>query len=130
MLSSDKNIDTLSQLISELRNYARLRVDLLKVSTISIAAKLLSTFVLCSVLFVFAALAIMLLSLMCVTALTTLTGSGTLAYALVIAAYILLAITVYLRRTQWIERPITHFLVQLILPNDEAEKENSESQPS
>lgn len=125
MLSSEKNIDTISQLISELHKYAHLRVELLKVNSISIASKLLSAFVLGSILFVFAALAIMLLSMMCVTALTALTGNGTLAYAIVIIVYLLLAFIIYLRRTQWIERPITHFLVKLLL-NGEENKEESD----
>ncbi len=125
MLSSEKNIDTISQLISELHKYAHLRVELLKVNSISIASKLLSAFVLGSILFVFTALAIMLLSMMCVTALTALTGNGTLAYAIVIIVYLLLAFIIYLRRTQWIERPITHFLVKLLLNDEENKEENN-----
>lgn len=123
MLSSEKNIDTISQLISELLNYIQLRIKLFKVDSISIASKLLAAFVLGGILFIFAALAIMLISMMCVTILSNITGSETLAYALVIIAYILLSAIIYRNRTKWIERPITHFLVKLLLTDEKEGKE-------
>ncbi|MDY5767708.1 MAG: phage holin family protein [Alloprevotella sp.] len=115
MFSSDKNIETIGQLFTELHRYAELRAELFKIEAVSKLSKLLTVLLLGAILILLLGLALWFVSMMLAAALGEWLGGQALGYAIVVAAYLLLALTVYLRRKQWIEVPLTHFLGELFL---------------
>lgn len=115
MFSSDKNIENIGQLFVELKRYVDLKSESLQVDFVSKFARLLSALVVCVVLFILFSLTLMFVSMMVAAALTPLVGSEALAYAIVILLYIIIGVVFYGKRAQWVEGPITNFLVHLFL---------------
>ena len=115
VFSSDKNIETIGQLLSELHRYAELRAELFKINAVSKLSKLFTVLLLGAILILLMGLALWFVSMMLAATLGEWLGSQALGYAIIVAIYLLLALTVYLRRKQWIEAPLTHFLGELFL---------------
>lgn len=115
MLSSDKNIQTISQLIAEIKRYVELRAECMRIDFVSKMATLLAATLLCGIVAALGMIAILLLSLWAVSFLEDYVGGETCAYALVAAFYLLAAFVIYLRRKTWIEAPVANFLGKLFL---------------
>ena len=64
MFSSDKNIETIGQLLSELRRHAELRAELFKVNAVSKLSKLLTVLLLGIILILHISLALWFVSMM------------------------------------------------------------------
>ena len=126
MLSSNRNIDTICQLIEELKHYVELKTDGLQIDIVGKLSKLLSALIVGAFVFMIFGLALMFVSMMVAAALSSLIGSATLAYAIIVVAYALLAWIVYKNRKKWIESPITNFLAHLFLEN-QLNKEQEEN---
>lgn len=127
MFSSDRNIETISQLITEIKNYVELRTESIEIDIVRKLSKLVAALVLGAVLFMLACLAILFVSMMVAAALTAVIGSQAVSYAIVVAFYLLLGIIVYSKRKSWIETPLTGFLAHLFL---EDSLNNSDINPS
>lgn len=115
MLSSDKNIRTISQLIAEIKRYVELRAECMQIDLVSKMATLLAATLLCGIVAALGMIAILLLSFWAVSLLKDYVGGPTCAYALVAALYLLAAFVVYLKRKTWIEAPVANFLGRLFL---------------
>ena len=115
MFSSDKNIENIGQLFVELKHYVDLKSESLQTNFVAKFARLLSALVVCVVLFILLSLTIMFVSMMVAAALAPIVGSEALAYAIVILLYIIIGVVFYTKRAQWVEAPITNFLVHLFL---------------
>lgn len=132
MFSSNRNIDTICQLIAELKRYVELKTDGMQIDIVSKLSRLLSALVIGAIIFMVSGLALMFISMMVAAALTTALGSATLAYAIIVICYALLAWLVFFNRVKWIEAPITNFLAHLFLEDqleekqEEVKKENKE----
>lgn len=123
MFSSNRNIDTICQLIAELKQYVELKTDGLQIDIVSKLSKLLSALIIGAIVFMISGLALMFVSMMIAAALTTALGSATLAYAIIVACYALLAWSIYHKRKSWIEAPITNFLAHLFIEEQLEEEE-------
>ena len=115
VLSSDKNIETISQLLAEVKHYIELRSESLQIDFVSKLSRLLTALVLFAILFTLCALAVMFVSMTVAAALTPIVGSQTLAYALIVLCYVIIGMIVLFNRKKWIEQPITHFIASLFL---------------
>lgn len=129
MFSSNRNIDTICQLITELKNYIDLKTDGLQIDIVSKLSKLLSALTIGAIVFMISALALMFISMMIAAVITTALGSAALAYAIIVTCYALLAWTIYSHRKNWIEAPITNFLAHLFIENQlkESPENNKET---
>ena len=130
MFSSDKNIETIGQLIADLHQHVDLRLEYFKVDAVSKLSKLLTAVALSIIIFMFGALALWFVSMMAAAALGEWRHHEAAGYAIVVACYLAMACLIFVRRKQWIEVPITHFLAQLFLgePSQPEEPEAHEEE--
>lgn len=125
MLSSDRNIDHISQLIVELKHYTELRIESLETGFVSKMTRLLTAFVVGSVLFMLLSIIAVFVSVMAATALAPHVGGIAAGFAVVVAFYLLVAYIFYKKRHEWIEAPIADFLGHLFLDSSDSGKENA-----
>lgn len=127
MFSSDRNIETISQLITEIKRYVELRAESFEIDIVRKLSQLVAALVLGAVLFMLACLAILFVSMMAAASLAPLLGSQAVAYAIVVAFYIILGLIIYNKRKRWIEIPLTAFLAHLFL-EDSLKRNKNKSQ--
>ena len=127
MFSSDRNIETISQLITEIKRYVELRAESFEIDIVRKLSQLVAALVLGAVLFMLACLAILFVSMMAAASLAPLLGSQAVAYAIVVAFYIILGLIIYYKRKSWIEFPLTAFLSHLFL-EDSLKRNKNKSQ--
>ena len=102
MLSSDKNVETIAQLVEELKSYIGLQKEYLKLNAIEKVVRLLTAL---TVAIVFIILGVAVLFYL----------SFALAFLLVSLLYLALLMLVFLFRKSWIERPLVKFLASTLL---------------
>ncbi len=114
MLSNDKNVENIAQLIELMKNYLSLQTEYTKLTIIDKVVRLLTALVL-ALLFFFIALAILLFFWFGVTYFLS-EWLGTAGAFLTVAAFhVVILILFYIFRKAWIERPLVRFLADLLL---------------
>lgn len=114
MFSSDKNVETISQLIDLVRHYIGLQGEYLKLDVIDKAVRLLTVLIISLVLFTFLIITLTYLSFAAAYALATWVSTAA-AFAIVGGCYLLFIIIFILMRKRWIERPLVRFLAELLM---------------
>lgn len=114
MLSSDKNIETIGQLIEQLKHYLGHQSEYMKLDLIDKVVRLLTVTALVVLLFLILLAVLLFAALGFAVWLSKFTG---LAAALFIIGgiHLLLFGVVYTFRKTWIERPIVRFLANLLM---------------
>ena len=114
MLSSDKNVETISQLIEMVKHNVELRKEYAKLDIVDKVVRLISAATLTLVIIVIVAAALLFASAAVAVWLSAYMG---LALALLVVAgfYLLVLLVVYLSRKSWIERPLVKYLSRLLL---------------
>lgn len=115
MLSSDNNIDNISDLILEIKNYISIKSQCLQTDFVSKLTQLMTVLVLGAILFLLGAVAIIFISMMAAAFLSPYVGGEAESYAIIVVVYLLLASIIYSKRKTWIESPIANFLGHLFL---------------
>lgn len=115
MLSSDNNIETIAQLVEELKKYGGLRLEMLRLDATEKMVKIITTFILVLALALLLCAILTYLSFAAAYAVGNLLDSVVYGFLCVAGAYLLLFIIVYLRRKAWIERPVVRFLAGILL---------------
>lgn len=118
MFSSEKNIESLRDLLGEVRAYMELRGERLKLDFVSKLSRLLSAVALGLIIAVVMAVILLLLSNTLVSLLKEATGSEAVAFAIVAGGYALVGVMVYIFRRRLIVRPITSFICSLLLDDE------------
>ena len=114
MFSSDKNVESIAQLIEALKDYVGLQKEYLKLDVIDKIVRLVTALTLAIVL-VFVGIAFLFyLSFAIVYWLTPLIGTGW-AFFLIALAFLVLFLLVCIYRKPWIERPLVRFLTNTLL---------------
>ena len=114
MFSSDKNVESIAQLIEALKDYVGLQKEYLKLDVIDKIVRLVTALTLTIVL-VFLGIAVLFyLSFAVVYWLTPLIGTGW-AFFLIALAFLVLFLLVCIYRKTWIERPLVRFLTNTLL---------------
>lgn len=121
MLSSNQNIENISQLILEIKNYIELKSKSLQIDFVSKLTQLLTALLVGFILFMLITVAILFISMMVATALSPYVGGDAAGYAIVVAFYALFALLIYKKRHTWVEAPIANFLGHLFLDKTSAE---------
>lgn len=114
MLSSDKNVENIGQLVQLLKNYVELQKEYLKLDVIDKIVRLITALTLTIVLLLLGIAVLFYLSFACVYWLEPLTGTG-LAFFIIAIFFLALLILVFLNRKTWIERPLVRFLADILL---------------
>ena len=114
MLSSDKNVESIAQLVESVRNYVGLQGEYLKLDAIQKIVRLVTALTLTIVLLLLGIAFLFYLSFACVYWLEPLTGTA-LAFFLIALFFLALLILVYLNRRTWIERPLVRFLADVLI---------------
>lgn len=114
MFSSDKNIETIGQLIEAIRHYIGLQTKYAKLDVIDKIVRLLTAFVMMIILTVLLMLMLIYASFAAAFALQPLIGVAA-AFCVVAGAYITALILCIIFRKKWIERPLVKFLASVLM---------------
>lgn len=114
MLSSDKNIENIGQLAQLLKHYLGLQTEYVKLDVVEKVVRLLTAAALL-ILFILLIIAVMMfLSFAAAYWLGQHIGMAP-AFCVVGGFHLLLLVFFILFREKWIERPLVHFLANLLL---------------
>lgn len=114
MLSNDKNIETLAQLIENVKEYIGLQKEYLKFDVTEKIIRLASGFVLVIIIFALTISMLLYISLAAIHWISPFVGVAG-AYAIAACSFLLLALAVYVFRKSWIEKPIAKFIAKILL---------------
>jgi hypothetical protein len=114
MLSSDKNVESIAQLVESVKSYVGLQGEYLKLDVIQKVVRLITALTLTIVLLLLGIAFLFYLSFACVYWLEPLTGTA-LAFFLVALFFLALLVIVFLNRQSWIERPLVRFMADVLL---------------
>ena len=113
MFSSDKNIETIGQLIEAIRHYIGLQTKYAKLDVIEKIVRLLTAFVMMITL-VLLMLMLIYASFAAAFALQPFIGAAA-AFCVVAGTYFIALILCFAFRKQWIERPLVKFLASILM---------------
>lgn len=119
MFSSDKNIETVNSLIAEVRKYIDLQKRSLQIDFVCKISKLISAMVIGSILFLLGAIILIFVSITLSSFLEPYITNSAGRYFILVGVYIMIGMLVYSKRQSWIEIPITNYIAQLFLSEQE-----------
>ena len=122
MLSSDQNIQTIRELVLNLKEYAELKAESVQIGIIRKLSILITALIVGGLAFVLAAIIIFFLSGTLALALAPHVGGTAISCLIVATFYLLLGCLIYAKRTAWILNPIANFIGELF-KSDESIKE-------
>lgn len=114
MLSSDKNVEMLTQLIEMLKHNIKLRTEYVRLDVTARVVRLFGVATLAVLLFVLLLAVILFASLAVVMWLAEFWGMVT-ALAAAAGFFALVLLLVYTCRKSWIERPLVRFLSNILM---------------
>jgi hypothetical protein len=114
MLSSDKNIETIAQLIEVLKHYLGLQTEYVKLDVIDKVVRLLTATAL-AILFFLIIIAVLLFLSLGIAFWLANYMSLTCAFLIISAVHVVFLLLFIVFRKSWIERPIVRFLASLFM---------------
>lgn len=114
MLSSDKNVETIAQLIEALKNYVGLQKEYLKFDVTDKVVRLVTALALGIIVFVLVVAVLFYLSFAAVYWMEPFMGTAA-AFAVVALFFLALLALVVTFRKPWIERPLVRFMVSILM---------------
>ena len=114
MLSSDKNVESIAQLIEILKHYLGLQSEYVRLDVIDKVVRLLTAATLAIIFFFIIIAVLMYFSFAIAFWLSTYIGMA-LAFLIVSAFHLLIFILFIACRKSWIEKPLVHFLASILL---------------
>jgi hypothetical protein len=115
MLSNDKNVESIAQLVEVLKDYFGNQKEYLKLDIIEKVVRLVTAMTLTIVLLILGVAVLFYLSFAVVYWIEPLTGSLAWSYFLVALFFAVLLLLVFIFRRTWIERPLVQFLTKTLL---------------
>lgn len=116
MFSSDKNVETIGQLVEVLKHYIGLKSEYIKLDIVDKVVRLLTAITIGALLLALLALAVIYLSFAAAYAMADVVGLAP-AFCIVAGAYLLILVLFIVFRHQWIEKPLVKFLASLLMQN-------------
>lgn len=114
MLSSDKNVETIAQLIEVLKHYLGLQKEYIKLDAIDKVVRLLTATALAIIFFLMVIAVMQFLSFAVAYWLSHYIGLAS-AFFVVTGFHVGLMLLLIIFRHSWIERPLVRFLANLLL---------------
>ena len=112
MLSSDKNVESIAQLVESVKSYVELQGEYLKLDVIQKIVRLATALTLTIVFLLLGISFLFYLSFAIVYWLVPVTGTP-LAFLIVALFFLALLVVVFINRKAWIERPLVRFLADV-----------------
>ena len=116
MISSDKNIETIAQLVESAKHYIGIQSEYVKLDVIEKVVKLLTVAAISLLVLLLAMLMLTYFSFALAYGLGAKIGM-VWSFALVAGIYLALLVLLLAKRRQWIEKPLVRFLANLFLNN-------------
>ena len=113
MFSNDNNIESIAQLVEELKKYGNLKLEIFRLDATEKIVRIITAIILMLSL-LFCAI-VTYLSFAGAYALAAIFDSIVTGFLCVSGFYLLLFLIVYNKRKAWIERPLVHFLASILL---------------
>lgn len=113
MFSTDKNIETIAQLVESLKDYVKLEKELLQLNMVKKIVQLLTALVLTIVLAFFLLLVIIFGSFSVGFALTSYMSAGW-AFLIITGFYMMLFFLMIINRKRWFERPLVNLFSNIL----------------
>lgn len=114
MLSSDKNIESIAQLVDVLKDYIGLQKEYVKLDVIDKVVRLVTGLTLAIVFVILGVAVLFYLSFALIYWMEPLTGIA-LAFFIVAVLFAVVLLFVFINRKSWIERPLVRFLANTLL---------------
>ena len=114
MLSSDKNIENIGQLVKVLKHYLGLQAEYVKLDVIDKVVRLLTAAALAILFFLLIVAVLLFASLATAFWLGQHIGMAP-AFMVVGGIHLLIIILFFIFHEKWIERPLVHFLANLLM---------------
>lgn len=114
MFSSDKNIETIGQLVEVIKHYIGLQSEYMKLDVVDKVVRLLTICAMTVIMGFLLALALIYLSFAAAYALEPLLGMCGAFFAIA-GLYIVILILFVCFRHRWIEKPLVKFLASLLM---------------
>ena len=115
MFANDENIDNLQQLLAELKKYAELQKDYVKLHLVEKLTILISTLILVFILLILGIIALFYLSFTLAYVLEPHVAGLMASYGIITGCIILLILLIVLFRKRLIVQPMVNFLANLLL---------------
>lgn len=115
MFSSDKNIESVAQLIEGIKKYASLRLEHTKFNIIEKTVRIITALTTTLLLSFLIMLMLIYLSFAASYAIASLVDSYVIGFLCVAVFYFVLLILIVAKRKSWIERPLVRFLSNVLL---------------
>ena len=115
MFATDKTIDSLQALFTEVKHYVDLQKDYVKLDITHKLTILLSALILILVLVILGMIALLYLSFTLAYVLEPYVGGLTNSYAIITGGILILGFIIYIFRKKLIIQPLTNFLANLLL---------------
>lgn len=114
MLSNDKNIETLAQLLENVKEYIGLQKEYLKFDVTEKIIRIASALILAIIIFALTIAMLLYISLAAIHWISPFVGVAG-AYAIAAGCFLLITITIYVFRKTWIEKPLAKFIANILL---------------
>lgn len=114
MLSSDKNVQSIAQLVEVLKNHIGLQTEYLKFDVIDKIVRLVTALVLTIIIFILLIATLFYLSFAIVYWMAPVTGLGG-AFGIISGVFFVLLCIIIFNRKAWIERPLVRFMADVLL---------------
>lgn len=114
MLSSDKNVESIVELIDALKEHVELQKEYLELNVIEKVVKLITALTIAVIFIILGVAVLFYLTYAIVYWIAPLTGLA-LAYFFVALFFAALLVLLCVFRKQWIERPLVRFLANTLL---------------
>jgi uncharacterized membrane protein len=119
MFSSNKNIECISQLVEDIKQYIGLQKDYVKLDVVEKLILLSTALILGVILLVLAAMILFYFSFASIYIMEKYMGISLAGgYSVITVFFIILFIFVFAFRKKWIEKPLTRFLSKVLLSDD------------
>lgn len=115
MFSTDKNIESIADLVEAAKKYIGLKSEYIKLDVIDKVVRIITALALTVVILLLVILLLIYLSFAAAYALADLTGSLPLGFLTVAGIYLLLLLVIIFKRKAWIEKPLVSFLAGILL---------------
>ena len=120
MFSTDKNIETIGQLVDTIKHYIGLQNEYLRLDVIDKVVRLITALLIVAVAFIMLITILIYLSFAAAYALASAVGYPG-AFCIVAAFHLILFLLFVAFRKRWVERPLVRFLASLLMDDNTIE---------
>ena len=114
MFASDKNVETIGQLVEVLKHYIGLQTEFVKLDVVDKVVRLLTALTITVVLVGLLVISLIYLSFALAFGIGTYLGN-VWGFSIVAGIYLFILIVFVVFRHQWIERPLVRFLASILM---------------